>query len=248
LQSAEPFLQTLDLSCRDVRLLPVGSVEGRQVASDRGIRLLDPSLDGAGCVVLVAGVHCLELAAVDRDERFREQAELAAQQDKLAAGGPDGRAVVTTEVGDCLEVGSQPTREPNQFEIALSLALEPPTGRNTVQVAVDIELQQHRRVIAGTPCLCRDCPRKTEFGQVQFVDECLDQPDCVVFIHVVVDAFRKQEALTPVQTLNVARHHLTPNRTRSAYQSATFSHTLHPIQPFAAAAMNDCSGETVPLV
>jgi hypothetical protein len=52
-----------------------------------------------------------------------------------------------TEVGDGLEVRSEPAGEPHQLDIALRLALQAAARLDTVQVAVDVELEQDRRVI-----------------------------------------------------------------------------------------------------
>jgi hypothetical protein len=76
--------------------------------------------------VLVAIVHCLELAAVDRHQRLLEQAELAAQQHELPARVADRHPVVAAEVGDRLEVRRQAPGQPDQLEVALALALQAP--------------------------------------------------------------------------------------------------------------------------
>jgi hypothetical protein len=55
---------------------------------------------------------------------LRKQAQSTAQLDELAAHRSDRRAVVSTEVGDGLEVWSQSARQPYQLNIALSLSLK----------------------------------------------------------------------------------------------------------------------------
>ena len=76
-----------------------------------------------------------------------EQVQSPAQIDEHAAGRPDRRAVVLPEVGDGLEVGSQPSGQPHQLDVALGLTLQAATGLNAVQIAVDVQLQQYRRMI-----------------------------------------------------------------------------------------------------
>jgi hypothetical protein len=49
--------------------------------------------------VLLAIVHSLELAAVDRDAGFVEQVQIAAERDEPAANAPDRRAIVAAEIG-----------------------------------------------------------------------------------------------------------------------------------------------------
>ena len=54
--------------------------------------------------VLLAIVHSLELAAVDRDAGFVEQVQIAAERDEPAANAPDRRAIVAAEIGNGFEV------------------------------------------------------------------------------------------------------------------------------------------------
>ena len=77
-----------------------------------------------------------------------------------AAYVADRPPVVFTEVGDGLEVRCQPTRQPHQLDIALRLALQAAAGLDTVQVAVDVDLQQHRGVVGGPPSCRRRHPSK----------------------------------------------------------------------------------------
>jgi hypothetical protein len=58
--------------------------------------------------VLVAGIDCLELAAIDRNARCRQQTYQAAQFNKLHADLLDRSPTALTEVGNRLVVGSEP--------------------------------------------------------------------------------------------------------------------------------------------
>jgi hypothetical protein len=82
-------------------------------------------------------------AAVDGDDRLREQIELAAQHDELPAHVADGTAVVAAEIGNGLEVRREPTGEPHQLDVALALAFQAAAGLNAIEIAVDVDLQQH---------------------------------------------------------------------------------------------------------
>jgi hypothetical protein len=75
--------------------------------------------------VLVPRVHRLELAAIDRRHGVSEQVQSPAQLDKPVAGGTGRRTVVLPEVGDGLEVGSQPSAQLHQLDVALGLSLQP---------------------------------------------------------------------------------------------------------------------------
>src|SRR5262245_59971461 len=90
--------------------------------------------------ILVAVVHCFELAAINRYYRSREQAKLAAQRHKLGAYRTDRRAIILAEVGNRLEVRRQPPSQPHQLDIALRFPFEPPARLNAVEVAVEIDL------------------------------------------------------------------------------------------------------------
>ena len=63
--------------------------------------------------VLVAGVRCLELAAVDGGDGMGEQTQLSAQSDELATGPSDRWAIVLPEVRDGLEVRRQTPGQPH---------------------------------------------------------------------------------------------------------------------------------------
>ena len=52
-----------------------------------------------------------------------------------------------TEAGDRLVIRSQPARQPHYFNIASGLALKPPARLDAIEVAVNVKLQQSRRMI-----------------------------------------------------------------------------------------------------
>ena len=77
----------------------------------------------------------------------REQPHLATQLDELPAHSADRLAVVLPKVGDRLEVRHQSAGEPDQLDVALGLTLQPPARLDAVEVPVDVDLQQRRRVV-----------------------------------------------------------------------------------------------------
>jgi hypothetical protein len=102
----------------------------------------------------------------------------------------DAGTVVPAEVGDGLEVGRQPAGEPHQLDVALRFALQPAAGRNAVQIAVDVELQQHRRVIRGAARLGWFSASEAERLQIELFDEGIDRAHRVVLSDVVIQARR----------------------------------------------------------
>src|SRR5208282_5816950 len=73
-------------------------------------------------------------------------------------------------------------------------------------VAVNIDLEQHARMIRWTPCRCRRHPVKFESRKIQLVDKRLNDPDLVLLRDEVVQILRKQNALSPILTLDKALH------------------------------------------
>jgi hypothetical protein len=93
--------------------------------------------------VPVAVVHRLELAAIDGHARLHEQIHLAAELDEARANLADGMTAVLPEIGDRLVVGDEVAKQPHHLDVATSLAFEPPARLHTVQITIDIELQQN---------------------------------------------------------------------------------------------------------
>ena len=76
--------QALDLCLGHFAVLPVGAIQGRQVARDAGLHLFNALGDLGHCEVLVAMVDHLEVAPVDRNDSPGEKVELTARHDKLS--------------------------------------------------------------------------------------------------------------------------------------------------------------------
>jgi len=141
-----------DLAFGDSRWLAVRPVELRHVVRDAFLQLLDARLELTVGKVLVAVVHRLELAPADRDDRLGEELQLPAQDDELPAHGSDRRTIVLSEVRNRLEVRHQLAGQPNQLNIALGLALQAPARLDPIAIAVDVDLEQHRRVVGRPAC------------------------------------------------------------------------------------------------
>jgi hypothetical protein len=156
--------------------------------------------------VAVAIVDRLELAAIDGYERFREQVKLLAQHHELPTDAADCLAVILAEVGDGFEVWGEPPGQPHQFEIALAFALQASAGLDTVEVAVDVDLQQHRGVIGRPPGYSWDHPVELQGRQVELFDEGLNHPDWVLFGDEVIQALWKQTNLCPARLLDESLH------------------------------------------
>jgi hypothetical protein len=187
-------------------LCTVRGVQGLQVAVNALLDLLHPLLELVRREVAVAVVDRLELAAVHGDDAVDEQLELAADGHKLAAGLADAAAVVAAEIGDGLEVRGQTPRQPHQLDIALALALQAPAALHAVEVAVDVDLQQHARVVAGPASRGRHHPFETNAGEVQLIHERINDANRVVLAYEVIQALRQQRDLLSILALDVSRH------------------------------------------
>ena len=122
---------------------------------------------------------------------FAEQLKAAAQHHELTADLADGLSIVLTEVGYGLEVRHQPARQPNQFDVALALPFQPTARLYPVEVAVDVNLQQRRRMIGRPSCRLRLNAVKAELGQVKLIDQHIDRPDRIVLAQIVIQPLGK---------------------------------------------------------
>ena len=111
--------------------------------------------------------------------------------------------VVAPEIGDGLEVRLQVPQQPDHFEVATGLRFQPPARTHSVQIAVDVELQEIARGIARAAGRLRHdtgepCRRKAEP-----INKGVDEPHRVLSVDIVVHRFRKQQRLVAVATQNV---------------------------------------------
>ena len=223
------------------RLLPVGGVELLQIARDALLDLRHAPLHLGAREVLVAIVHRLELAAVDRHAGLREQAHRAAQRNEPGANLADGAAIVLAEVGNRLVIGSKAAREPHHLNVAPGLTLKPAARLHPVEIAVNVELQQDRRMIrrpAG--CLGID-PAEPKLGQIEFVDKDVNHPNRIVLADPVFQAFGKQRALTAIRPLNEAPHLIPPQIARESYRQNQIQQRVF-TQPGSFATIDAMSG------
>src|SRR3954471_22588067 len=153
-----------DLGLRYRFPLAIGAVELREIPGDALVNLRQPPLHLGLSEVPIPRVDGLELAAVDRNARLAEQLKPSAQHHELTADLADGLAIVFPEVGYRLEIRHQAARQPNQLDVALTFSLQAPARLHPIEVAVDVNLQQRRRMIGRPSCRLRLNAVKAELG------------------------------------------------------------------------------------
>ncbi|MCY1233799.1 hypothetical protein D9M72_463560 [compost metagenome] len=211
-QLADLVLQSLGLGFDLCRLRAVRRFQRVEVALDALLDLLLARINLGWRDVAVPAVHCLELAAVDGHDGLGEQLELTAHADEALADIADADAVVVTKVGDGLEVRSESAGEPHQLDVALGFAFQAPAGLDTVQVAVDVELEKHRRVVRRPTGSSGVRAFEAECLKIKFLDEGLDDSHRVVFADIVIKTFRQQRDLLSVFAFDESLHgHLAEN-------------------------------------
>src|SRR5437016_2484002 len=191
-------------------LLQVGGVELAQIPRHALLDLSKAALHLCAREILVAVVDSLELAAVDGNARLRQQANLSAKGDKLRAHLADRRPVILAEIGNCLVIGNQPARQPHHLNVAGGFTLKPAARLNPVEITVDVELQQRRRMIRRSAGHFGLDPTEPKFGKIEFVDKNVDDPNRIVLADPVFQTVGKQCALTAIHPFNEAPHLIPP--------------------------------------
>ncbi len=89
-------------------------------------------------------------------------------------------ALPVLQVSDRSEVWRQPPRQPHQLDIATRLRLQPAARVNAVEIPVDVDLQENRRMVARPSGCCRHCALEAEIHQIKGVDESVDHANRII--------------------------------------------------------------------
>src|SRR5262249_19755509 len=134
----------------------------------------------------------------------------SAQRHKLRAYLADRRPVILAEIGNRLVIRNQATGEPHDLNVAASLTLKSPARLNAVEVTVDVELEQHRRMVRRSAGDFRINPVEPQGGQIELIHKYVDHTDRIVFANPIFKTFREQCALVAVRPFNKALHPIPP--------------------------------------
>ena len=151
-----------------------------------------------------AVVGRLEFAPVDGHQFRAEEIQPAAQQVEVLEQRLERRAVVPAEIRDGLEIRAHPAQQPDHFEIARRLGLQTPARTHAVQIAVEIELEQIRRVIRRPPRLLGLRAGETQRRKVEPLGVSVDEARRGVVTDVVLHAGREELDLGSIRAAQAA--------------------------------------------
>src|SRR4029077_5321607 len=109
------------------------------------------------------------------DARCAEKIKLAAQRHEFATDLTNGLAIVLAEIRNRLEVRRQLPGQPDHFDITLAFPLQAPTRRNPIEIAVDVDLEENARVIAGSAGVEPLDTGEPELVEIETVNEHVDR-------------------------------------------------------------------------
>jgi hypothetical protein len=151
---------------------------------------------------------------------------LAAQQYKFPKDLAEGTAVVAPKVSDRLEVRLQVSQQPDHFDIAVGLGLQPTARPHPVQVAVDVEFQQIRRRIPRAACHLRLNMGKRCRRKIQPIDKGIDEAHLIIGVDIIVYRLRQQQNLRSVVARDVGHARFYRATRRNGTAQHHFSHGL----------------------
>jgi hypothetical protein len=72
------------------------------------------------------------------------------------------------------------SRQPDQLDVALALALKATARWDAIEVAINVNLEKRRRVIAGPPFLQRSNPTKAKPAKIKTINESVNRANQIV--------------------------------------------------------------------
>src|SRR4029077_15241928 len=166
--------------------MAVGSLQLHHVACDALVDPLKTPLHLGLGEVLIARIDSLEFGTIDGNARLAQQIKLAAQRHEGTADLTNRLAVVLAEIRNGLEVRRQLPRQPDQLDVALAFALKAAARRNAIEIAINVYLEQGRRMIARPPLFQRLNPTKAKLAKIKTFNESVNRTNQIVLGHVVV--------------------------------------------------------------
>jgi len=123
-------------------------------------------------------------------------------------------AIVFAEVGNRLVIGSEPAQQPHQLDIAAGFSFKPSARLHPVQVAVDVQLQENRRMIRRPTSRRWINSIEAHLGQIKRIDKHVDHTNGVALADEIIEAFGQQGRLPAIWPRNEALHPIPPTESR----------------------------------
>jgi hypothetical protein len=146
----------------------------------------------------------LELATIDRHAIAFQRADPAAEFYELRTGLADRRSVIMTEIRNRLVIRHQPPEQPHQLDIATRLTFQPAAGGDAIEIAINEQLQRHRRMVTGPTCPRMGRAREAKVHQIKLVDKQIHHTNQVILVDPVLKTVRKQRHLISINTFDKA--------------------------------------------
>src|SRR5262249_14580711 len=121
---------------------------------------------------------------------------------------------IFAQIGNRFVIRDKSTGEPHDLNVAPALALEPAARLNPIEITIDVELEQRRRMVRGPAgCLWVNAA-KLQFGQIELLNKGVDDPNRIILANPIFQAFRKKCTLPAIYALNKPLH-LIPRKSRA---------------------------------
>ena len=104
-----------------------------------------------------------------------------------------------------LKSGFKRPQQPDDLDVAMTFGLKPAARPHPVEIAVNIELQQIARRVAGAARRLRLDPLETSGLQIKPIDEGVDEADGIVGADIIIDRLGQKQELRAIESGNV-RH------------------------------------------
>jgi len=112
---------------------------------------------------------------------------------------------LSAEIGDGLEVGLQRPQQPDDLDVAMTFRFQAAARPNSVEIAVDVEFEQIARRVARPARPLRLDPPEACLGEIEPINEGVEETDGIVRADVIVHRFGQKQKLVAFEARNV-RH------------------------------------------
>src|ERR1041385_6342022 len=136
-----------------------------------------------------------DLCSLNRQQLRPQQRLLAAELRECPADSNDRLLMVLAEVGNRLERRPHPVDQPVNFNIALCFPLKPAAGAHSIEVPINVELEQIAGPVRRAASGFRHRLGEAQRLQLQRFDKGIDQPYLVVRRNQLVQRLRQQRHL-----------------------------------------------------